>query len=161
MIFVATGTQFPFDRLIQYIDEWAQNHPNEQVKAQIGDGNYKPNYIQFDRFMGIDEYNQAISQAKLFISHAGMGNIISAKENSTPIIVVNRQASLGEHRNDHQTEGLEWMSQLPGVWTASSKEQLFGLLDQQENLVLNPIHNSSNSLSELTDFLSATIDQWT
>ena len=37
MIFVAVGTQFPFDRLIRCVDEWALAHGVEVV-AQIAAG---------------------------------------------------------------------------------------------------------------------------
>ncbi len=124
MIFMAVGTQFPFDRLVTYMDEWAKQH-EEPVIAQIGDGNYRPKHMQFERFMDGGSYNDNIRQATVFVSHAGMGNIISAKELGTPIIVINRQFKLGEHRNDHQADGLKWMGKLEGVYAASNQDELY------------------------------------
>ncbi len=124
MIFVAVGTQFPFNRLIENMDEWAAEH-NEEVIAQISDGEYIPKHMKWDRFLDGEQYNKNIESASVFISHAGMGNIISAREQQTPIIVMNRQFKLGEHRNDHQADGLKWMGKLAGVLTASTKEELF------------------------------------
>ncbi len=43
MIFVAVGTQFSFNRLIQYMDEWAAQH-DEEVIAQISDGDFIPEH---------------------------------------------------------------------------------------------------------------------
>ncbi|MCK5726761.1 MAG: glycosyl transferase family 28 [Thiotrichaceae bacterium] len=151
MIFVATGTQFPFDRLIQIMDKWAQEN-DEKVIAQIGDGKYTPEHIEWQRFVGIDEYNKNIKESTLFISHAGMGNIISAKEQGTPIVVINRQAKLGEHRNDHQAEGLEWMGKLEGVYTATDKDTLFAQLAQREQLQASSDENNQN-LNTLVDFI--------
>ena len=124
MIFVAVGTQFPFNRLIEFMDQWASEH-NEEVIAQISDGDYIPKNMKWERFLDGEQYNKNIAEASVFISHAGMGNIISAREQQTPIIVMNRQFKLGEHRNDHQADGLEWMGKLEGVLTASDKEELF------------------------------------
>ena len=124
MIFVAVGTQFPFNRLIEFMDQWAAEH-NEEVIAQISDGDYIPKNMKWERFLDGEQYNKNIAEASVFISHAGMGNIISAREQQTPIIVMNRQFKLGEHRNDHQADGLEWMGKLEGVLTASDKEELF------------------------------------
>ena len=124
MIFVAVGTQFPFNRLIENMDAWAAKH-NEDVIAQISEGDYIPKHMKWDRFLDGDQYNKNIREASVFISHAGMGNIISAREQQTPIIVMNRQFKLGEHRNDHQADGLKWMGKLEGVMTASTKEELF------------------------------------
>ena len=59
MIFVAVGTQFSFDRLIQYMDEWASQN-DETVFAQIGDGDYIPENMQWERFLNGDQYNQRI-----------------------------------------------------------------------------------------------------
>ncbi len=124
MIFVAVGTQFPFNRLIEYMDAWAADH-NEEVIAQISDGDYTPKHMKWERFLDGEQYNKNIAEASMFVSHAGMGNIISAREQQTPIIVMNRQFALGEHRNDHQAEGLKWMGKLKGVLTASNQEELF------------------------------------
>lgn len=41
MIFVAVGTQLPFDRLIRTVDRWAQSSGEPGV-AQIADGTYQP-----------------------------------------------------------------------------------------------------------------------
>ena len=137
MIFVAVGTQFSFDRLIQYMDEWASSEGNvdqHKVIAQVSNGEYPAKHIETHPFMNGEEYNQNIRNASVFVSHAGMGNIISARELGTPIIVINRQYKLGEHRNDHQADGLKWMGKLDGVYTASTKKELFAHLNQIDTL---------------------------
>ena len=155
MIFVATGTQFPFDRLVWYVDTWAAEH-GEEVVAQIGDGEYLPQAAVWDRFVALDAFHELIARAEVFVSHAGMGNIITARDIGTPIIVVNRQASLGEHRNDHQTEGLTWMGRLDGVYTASTSEGLHRLLDERTALKA-PGEGTCDRLDELVDFLDSFI----
>jgi UDP-N-acetylglucosamine transferase subunit ALG13 len=133
VIFVAVGTQFPFDRLIRYVDEWAAQHQTAGI-AQIASGEYLPKHLQWERFMTTEVFNQHLQVADLIISHAGMGNIITALDKHKPIIVMNRQYALGEHRNDHQRDGLEWMEKLPGVYTASTEEELHALLERQHTL---------------------------
>ena len=158
MIFVATGTQFPFDRLIQYMDQWAAEN-EEDVFVQLGEGQYEPEHMNWERFISLDDYNTKIKEASVFISHAGMGNIISAKENGTPIIVINRQASLGEHRNDHQSEGLTWMGELDGVYTASTQEELYAQINNRNELA-TASSNSDDRLNELVDFVDSFISDW-
>lgn len=133
MIFVAVGTQFPFDRLIRCVDEWAALR-KVTVVAQIATGDYLPTHASYERFMTTEAFNKNLQAASLIISHAGMGNIITAIENSKPIIVMNRQYELGEHRNNHQADGLEWMAKLPGVYTAKTCEDLIILLNQHDTL---------------------------
>jgi len=157
-IFAAVGTQFPFDRLIRCIDAWVgtQNAKSRSMifHAQIAEGEYTPEHGQWERFMTTDTFNQHLNNADLIISHAGMGNIITALENRKPIIVMNRQAALGEHRNDHQADGLEWMGALDGVYTATSCDELTALLAQPENLKA-----AANLGLERRQQLAAFIDQ--
>lgn len=135
MIFIAVGTQYPFDRLIKYVDEWlVEQSIIEPVFAQIGDGEYTPKIMEWERFINADIYEEKVKEADLIIAHAGMGNIITAIENQTPIIVMNRQHKHGEHRNDHQLDGLSWMGKLDGVYTATDKETLYQLLDRKNTL---------------------------
>lgn len=156
MIFVAVGTQFSFDRLVQYMDEWAGAN-EEPVIAQIGDGAYEPKHMQWERFLNGDQYNQYITDASAFVSHAGMGNIISAREHQTPIIVINRQYELGEHRNNHQADGLLWMGKLPGVYTASTQEELVAQLSQRQNLEC-PAESDNQKRQQLVTFLGDYIE---
>ncbi len=152
MIFVAVGTQFPFDRLVKLMDEWAAEH-DEKVIAQISDGKYLPQHIEWHRFLDGAQYNKNIQDAAVFVSHAGMGNIISAREQGTPIIVMNRQYKLGEHRNDHQADGLKWMAKLDGVYTASTQQELFDHLGQIDKLLpADPENKAGNP--ELTAYIA-------
>ena len=155
MIFVGVGTQFPFDRLIRCVDEWALEN-QVAVHAQIAEGEYTPQHASWDRFMTTDAYNQKLTSAELIISHAGMGNIITALENGKPIIVMNRQFKLGEHRNDHQADGLEWMGKLPGVYTATSCTEMQALLTRKHELTGNENHDLSRR-SQLVDFIDQAI----
>ncbi|RTZ64589.1 MAG: glycosyl transferase family 28 [Aquificaceae bacterium] len=151
MIFVAVGTQFSFDRLIKAMDEWARDN-NEEVIAQIAGGEYTPQYAKWERFLEGEQYNHYIKEASVFVSHAGMGNIISARNNNTPIIVMNRQYELGEHRNNHQADGIKWMAELSGVYAAPTQEILYSLLNDTQALqVANSI--DTKKLDRLTQFL--------
>lgn len=152
MIFVAVGTQFPFDRLIKTMDDWASSH-SEKVIAQISEGEYLPDHIDWQRFLDGEQYNTNIREASVFVSHAGMGNIISAREQQTPIIVMNRQYKLGEHRNDHQADGLNWMGKLDGVYTASTQEELFAHLEHIAKLIIADPENKVGS-PELSNYLA-------
>lgn len=155
MIFVAVGTQFSFDRLIQYMDEWGADH-QEEIIAQIAGGEYTPKHAKWERFLDGNQYNQYIKEASVFVSHAGMGNIISARNNETPIIVMNRQFELGEHRNNHQADGVKWMDELSGVYAASTKEKLYELLSNPAALQTCP-NEETEKLDQLVDFLDGYI----
>jgi len=101
VIFVTVGAQLPFDRLIRTVDDWAAKTKKE-VFAQIGATNWRPQHIQYTNFLDPIEFQKKFSAAEIIIAHAGMGTIISALEAGKPILVMPRQAALGETRNDHQ-----------------------------------------------------------
>ncbi|MDP3559232.1 MAG: glycosyltransferase [Legionellaceae bacterium] len=101
MIFVTVGEQLPFDRLISAVDDWASDS-GEEVFAQIGNSQLKPNIIQYKKHLDPIEFKRAFLAADVIIAHAGMGTIITALELGKPLLVMPRQACFGEHRNDHQ-----------------------------------------------------------
>ena len=155
MIFVAVGTQFPFDRLIKVLDDWVEKN-NETAFAQIAEGTYLPKHMQWERFIDSKAYKDKIKQASLIVAHAGMGNIITACENQIPIIVMNRQHQLGEHRNDHQADGLNWMGKLAGVYAASNNEELLSYLNQYQSLERPQLKDNSRR-TELVQYINSQI----
>lgn len=102
MILLTVGTQLPFDRLTSHVDAWAARSCDEEIVAQIGPANYHPRNLRYEEFFDPRDLESLVASARLIISHAGMGSIISALTAGKPIIVVPRRADLGEHRNDHQ-----------------------------------------------------------
>ena len=127
MIFVTIGTQLPFDRLIKIIDELAPQL-NEEVIAQVYQCGFTPQNIKTVDFLAPDEFNTLFDKARLIISHAGMGTILSALQKDKPIIVFPRIAALGEHRNEHQLATARKFKEMGTVNVAMSEEELRELL---------------------------------
>lgn len=112
MIFVTTGTQAPFNRLIQAMEEIAGELPDEEVVAQAFGVDFVVRNMRVVEFLTPEEYNGIFSKSRLIISHAGMGTIISALKERKQIIIVPRIAALGEHRNEHQMATANKIAQL-------------------------------------------------
>lgn len=153
MIFVSVGTQFPFDRLIMAVDAWAARNRAEDVVAQIGDGQYKPLFMTAYFSIPPDSFRQYQSEAKLLISHAGMGGILGALEIGKPLIIMPRQASLGEHRNDHQYATAKRFHGKQGIYVADDVEELTRLLEKRKDLRAGT-QISSNASPELVNSLA-------
>lgn len=153
MIFVAVGTQFPFDRLVKAVDEWVGKNKLPAF-AQIAEAEYIPKHMQWNHFIDANEYANKVEQASIIVAHAGMGNIITACESQVPIIVMNRQHKLGEHRNDHQADGLKWMGALKGVYTASTNKELITLLDRYQTLE-SPKLSESRRRKQFIQFINS------
>lgn len=124
MIFVTVGTQIPFDRLMQMVDEIAPELQGEEIIAQSCDGKYSPEHFATVRFIEPAEFEEIFSRARVVIAHAGMGSIVSAMHCGKPLVVVPRRAALGEHRNDHQLATAEHFAQNCGVCVANSAAEL-------------------------------------
>jgi UDP-N-acetylglucosamine transferase subunit ALG13 len=102
MIFVAVGTQLPFDRLVKAVDDWAATIDGCEIFGQVGASSYRAKNIETVDFLTPSQFQSCVRRASLIVSHAGMGTIITALERGRPILVMPRRACLGEHRNDHQ-----------------------------------------------------------
>ncbi|HYG22156.1 MAG TPA: glycosyltransferase [Verrucomicrobiae bacterium] len=127
MIFVTVGTDLPFNRLINAVDQWAKKTGRTDVFAQIGDTDWQPSHIKFSKFLEPPEFTHMFSSATAVIAHAGMGTILSALHYGKPILVMPRQARLGEQRNDHQLATARRLAEMNKVHVAFDEKQL----DQQ------------------------------
>ena len=146
MIFVTIGTQTPFDSLIKIIDNIALEI-NEPIIAQVYNSQYKAQNIQTIDFLSPKEFNDLFEKARLIISHAGMGTIITALLKCKPIIIYPRLASLGEHRNDHQIYTAMKMNELKYTYVAYDKQQLKELL----------LHNNLKALYQIGEEASPSL----
>ncbi len=129
VIFLTVGTQLPFDRLVRALDEWAGRAGRTDVVAQTGPTQYAPRHLRHQAFVAPSEFARLTSEAELVVSHAGMGTILSALGTGTPILVMPRLASLGEHRNDHQLATARRLQELGRIRVAMNETELAALLD--------------------------------
>lgn len=154
MIFVVTGTQLPFDRLIRMLDEIAPQL-DEDIVAQVNGSGYLPRHINTIDLLPPDEFDRLFSSARLIVAHAGIGTIITAMQQQKPVIIFPRIATLGEHRNEHQLATAEKMKEAGWVYVANTKEELSALLQRPD---LHPLCTIGSSASEslvesITDFI--------
>lgn len=152
MIFTIVGTQEPFDRLIQYLDEWTEKTGYKDLIAQVSSSGYKPKNFEYFDFIPTNDFNNILMEADLIVSHAGMGSIISALQYHKPIIVMPRLASLKEHRNDHQLATANSFAKLGYVKAVYSKEDLFLALENRSAILPGP-HIGSEASQDLIDAL--------
>lgn len=124
MIFVTVGAQMSFDRLIGWVDDWAEAEGRDDLVAQIGPSEYVPRRLKVIPFMDPPEFRARVEESSLIIAHAGMGSIINALELGKPIVVVPRVAALEETRNDHQGATARRLASEGLVVSAESPEEL-------------------------------------
>lgn len=106
MIFVTLGSQkFQFNRLLKELDNIvARKKVTENIFAQIGYSDYKPQNYEYKEFVDRDEFKNIMSKCDLVISHGGTGAIITAVKQGKKVIAIPRLAKYGEHVDDHQIQ---------------------------------------------------------
>lgn len=160
MIFVSVGTQLPFPRLIKMMGEWAEKNRNQEVICQTADDTSTELMTTRD-FISAKEFKSYFTNASIIVSHAGMGNILTALEVGKPIIILPRKVSLHEHRNDHQVSTAHKFSQHPNVFVIEDDK---GLDESMANLLdldsLDSLRGSSNESKALNDFLVEAVNEW-
>lgn len=102
MILLTVGHQTPFDRLVRWADDWAGQHPEWSMFAQIGEATYQPRNMKAQAYLSPAEFEHRLEEATAVVAHAGTGTILKGLYLGKPMLVVPRLGRLGETRNDHQ-----------------------------------------------------------
>jgi UDP-N-acetylglucosamine transferase subunit ALG13 len=125
MIFLTVGTQFPFDRLVQAIDDLCEEGLiSEDVFGQVGQSTYTPRHFQVVASLEKKVYDERFRQASAIISHAGMGVITMALDHDKPLLVMPRQKKYKEAVNDHQGALADRFEVLGHILVARDETQL-------------------------------------
>ena len=130
MIFLTVGTQLPFERLVQTVDQWAGQNGSLEIIAQIGQTQYRPTHMQVVNSLSPLEYDQLLDRCELVIGHVGMGTIISCLMKHKPMVLMPRLERFGEHRNDHQIDTAKKLNRFESMQVAWSESELTTLLDK-------------------------------
>jgi len=133
VIFLTTGTQLSFDRLVRAVDGWAGSaQPAPEIFGQVlppRNAPYIPQNFQTKARLTPVEYAEIFDKAHLIISHAGMGTILTALTRGKTICIMPRQARYGEHRNDHQLATTRRLKEQSGLFMARDETDLPRCLD--------------------------------
>lgn len=140
MIFVTVGSQMPFDRMIEMVDEWSAQNPNQEVIAQIGNTNREFKNLKTYNLLTPKQFSTYVKNSDLMIAHAGMGSILTSREYGKNILVMPRQSQFKETRNDHQ---IATANRLKALGLLKSFESL----DQLNSLILETVNASEMDCS--------------
>jgi UDP-N-acetylglucosamine transferase subunit ALG13 len=100
MILITCGTnEQPFDRLVAAAHDLGDG---EHLFVQHGASQVEHGFGEWVDFVSFDELADRMRDARVVISHAGVGSIILARRCGKVPIIVPRRADLGEAVDDHQ-----------------------------------------------------------
>ncbi len=104
MIYVTLGTMhLDFARLVRAMDAIAANS-GERVVLQAGMSETPAEHCERFDFKPRDAIAAIIAEARLVVTHAGIGSVIDVLNAERPLIVAPRLKRFGEHNNDHQLD---------------------------------------------------------
>jgi UDP-N-acetylglucosamine transferase subunit ALG13 len=131
LVLLVVGTDHhPFDRVVGWVDAWAERHRGEaRVVIQYGTSS-PPVHAEGRDLLPVDELDALMGEAAAVVCHGGPGTIMGAREAGVVPIVVPRRSELGEHVDDHQVRFATRVAQAGQVHLARSESELAGLLDQ-------------------------------
>lgn len=101
MIFVTTGTCEPFDRLLHAVDAASID---EELVVQHGFSPVRPRGARCVEFLPFAELVELVREARVVVTHAGVGTVLTALANGKRPVVVPRRAEAGDAIDDHQLE---------------------------------------------------------
>jgi len=154
MIFVTVGTHYlPFERLIKKMDEIAGTI-DEEVIAQIGSTKYRPKNMTYFTFKDENEILELYKKARIIVSHAGVGSLLTLINYSKPVIVVPRLKNFNEVIDNHQLELVEIMKNRENFIVIYDTKNLEDAL--KENVISNRDKNKKDK--RLINFLKKLIE---
>jgi beta-1,4-N-acetylglucosaminyltransferase len=146
VILVTVGTHTDgFARLVKEMDRIAFQL-EEEVVMQIGVTPYHPQAARWFEYATQREMEDLTHRARVIVSHAGSGSILTALAYRKPLIVMPRRKQYGEHLDDHQLEIAGVLAEAKMLLVAYETEDLCARLDEAATFV--PAASSRGRLLE-------------
>ncbi|MEX0801338.1 MAG: glycosyltransferase [Dehalococcoidia bacterium] len=155
MIFVTVGTDAaPFDRLLRTVDSLPRE---ERLVVQHGSSAVQPRDATCFPFLSFEELSEYIRQARVVVTHAGVGSIMVARENGKRPLVLPRLGRYGEAVDDHQlplARRLDREGLVTLVEEAARLAEAIRVADDAKTVSLN---GGSELVLDLRDYLTRAI----
>lgn len=156
MILVLLGThELPFTRLLKEVELLKVNHfIEEEIIVQNGNTPYNSPFLSLRPFVSYEEMSSLVNEAKLIITHAGTGSIVTSLKQGKKVIAAPRLKKYGEHNDDHQLEIVNSFVQKGYLLVWNDGDNLEQIIKEAEHFHPIPFHSEkSRMLSLLKDFI--------
>ncbi len=129
MIFVTLGTQDKqFKRLLEAVEKLKIK---EKIIAQVGSTEFNSKKMEIHKYLTPDEFEKYMKEARVIITHAGVGTIIYGLKLNKKMIVAARKKEYCEHVNNHQEQILEIFSKNKYILPLKNFEDLQDLINKE------------------------------
>lgn len=158
MIFVTLGSQkFQFNRLLKELDKLIEEKKiNEEVFAQIGYSDYKPQHFEYKEFVDRDEFKEIMDKCDIVIAHGGTGAIITAVKKDKKVIAIPRLAKYGEHVDDHQIQLVDEFKELNLIYPVYDEKELGKAIEEIRNMQFEKyVSNTKTIIDDIESFIES------
>jgi UDP-N-acetylglucosamine transferase subunit ALG13 len=156
VIVVTVGTnEAPFDRLLHAVGELPGD---EEILVQHGSSALKPAVAKCVDFLPFDELVALVSQARVVVTHAGVGSIMVALSQGKRPIVVPRLTRFGEAVDDHQLPFARRLAERGLVTLLEDELELASAIGRVHDVVTLDSSARSGLAGELAGYLRLLVD---
>lgn len=123
-VLAAVGTDHhPFDRFVDWIDEWHRENIDCEVFVQRGTAERVP-AVPSAEFLDPSELDAMMHRADAIVCHGGPSTIMEARRAGVVPVVIPRDPGKGEHVDDHQLRFTEFMARKGAILPAHTEGEL-------------------------------------
>lgn len=151
MIFVTVGmSASPFDRLLKTVDELPVR---EKLVVQHGSSSVRPARAVCHDYLPYDELTEYVRQARVVITHAGVGSVALALMHEKRPVVVPRLRRFGEAVDDHQAPLAQTLHRRGVVRLVDDLDELPHVIEEPQSHNSVTISLGRSLASDLREYL--------
>lgn len=155
MIFVTVGTtEARFDRLLVAVDGLGAG---EELVVQHGPSAIRPAGATAVDFLSFDEMVETMRRARIVVTHAGVGSVMTSLLAGRRPIVVPRLHRYGEAVDDHQLPFARRLAEAGLVVLCEDPDELAPVVASGSGQLDVELRPSRRLVGDLREYLSATI----
>ncbi|WP_252312075.1 PssE/Cps14G family polysaccharide biosynthesis glycosyltransferase [Sinobaca sp. H24] len=148
MIFVILGThELPFTRLLNEVERLKkEGFIEDEIIVQNGNTPFKSGYMELRPFVTFEQMDQLFDEARLIITHAGTGSVITGLKKKKKVIAAPRLEKYGEHNDDHQLQLTESFTEQGHILKWGEGDNLLELIHQSETFEPKPFQSKQEQM---------------
>ena len=151
MILVLLGTQDrQFDRLINEVVKLKKKgFIKDKIIIQKGVSVFNDPKIESFDFAPKEKIDELIEEAKIVITHAGVGTITECLNKDKKVIVVPRLKKYAEHTNDHQLQITKEFAEKNYIIPVYDTSKLKNAISKAKDFVPEKYESNTNNFIEM------------
>ncbi|MFD1735194.1 PssE/Cps14G family polysaccharide biosynthesis glycosyltransferase [Bacillus salitolerans] len=157
MILVVLGThELPFTRLLEAVDSLkTAGKLDDEIVVQSGHTKFTSSHMKLIPFISYEELGALYDEARLIITHAGTGSVITGIKKGKKVIAAPRLEKYGEHNDDHQLQLVDEFVQAGYIVAWHDGDSLEDIIQQATTFEPKPFKSGRDQmLSIIEDFIN-------